>query len=63
LKQYADQYPECIYIPPKLIPDEGINVQSDTESCKKNFKRGWVMGTNWAKLFFMNNYSKDDGWE
>ena len=21
------------------------------------------MGTNWAKLFFMNNYEKMEGWE
>lgn len=21
------------------------------------------MGTNWAKLFFMNNYPKEEGWE
>ena len=27
-----------------------------------NFKRGWAIGTNWAKLFFMNNYSKIEGW-
>lgn len=21
------------------------------------------MGTNWAKLFFMNNYTKEEGWD
>lgn len=62
MKQYQEQYPECIYIPPKLIPDEGIEMRRETQECRENFKRGWIMGTNWAKLFFMNNYSKEEGW-
>ena len=40
-----------------------MHIKRESENCKENFKRGWVMGTNWAKLFFMNNYPKEEGWK
>ena len=63
LKQYQEKYPECIYIPPQLIPDEGMHIKKESKVCKENFRRGWVMGTNWAKLFFMNGKLKEEGWD
>ena len=63
LKQYQKKYPECIYIPPQLIPDEGMHIKKETKICKENFVRGWIMGTNWAKLFYYNLKSKNEGWE
>ena len=39
-----------------------MHIKRESELCKKNFKRGWAIGTNWAKLFFMNNYEKNEGW-
>jgi len=63
LKTYQKKYPECVYIPPRLIPEEGMHIQRRSRICKKNFRRGWAMGKNWAKLFYMNNYEKYQGWE
>ena len=45
-----------------MIPDEGMHIKRESKKCMINFKRGWAIGTNWAKLFFMNNYSKNEGW-
>ena len=57
LENYHSKYPECVYIPPKMIPTEEVNIVKRDDKCRLNFRRGWIMGTNWAKLFYMNNHS------
>ncbi len=62
MKEYQEKYPECVLIPSKLIPQESMHINELTQECKKNFFRGWSMGTNWAQLFYTNNYDKLNGW-
>lgn len=62
LHSYRKKYPQCIYIPPQMIPEQSAAVAAKSAKCKVNFVRGWAMGANWARFIFGNKKQKLYGW-